>query len=87
MEVMVQLPDEIVKHLGQQVADMPRQLLEVFAIGGYRSERLSRHQVSELLGLNYWQTEVFLTKHNAKPPYSLADLDVDRASFAKIPKK
>jgi predicted HTH domain antitoxin len=86
MKVTVQLPDDIAKQLGDG-DNMERQLLEAFAIEGYRSQRLSRHQVSQLLGLDYWQTEDLLTKHDAKRPYTLADLEVDRASLAKLEKK
>jgi len=83
MEVTLQLPDDIAKQLG----DMPsvsRQLLEALAIDAYRRERLSRHQVSQLLGLDYWQTEEFLSRHDAKRPYTLADLEVDRKSLARL---
>ncbi|NLX96121.1 MAG: hypothetical protein GXY83_08090 [Rhodopirellula sp.] len=62
MDVTVQLPDEIVQQLGG-VATMPRQLLEAFALERYRAERLTRHQVSQLLGPDYWQTDEFLAEH------------------------
>ena len=86
MQVTVQLPDEFAEHLGEKT-DMPRQLLEAFAAEGYRKHDLSRHQVSQLLGLDYWQTEEFLTQHEAKRPYTLADLEIDRRSLAGLPEK
>lgn len=86
MEVTVQLPDEIVEQLGD-TANMPRQLLEAFAIENYRLEKLTRHQVSRLLGLDYWQTDEFLTKHRAKQPYTLVDFEVDQVSLTKLRKK
>ena len=86
MQVTVELPDEIAQHLGES-GDVPRQVLEALAAEGYRAQRLSRHQVSQLLGLDYWQTEEFLTRHEAKRPYSLADLEIDRRSLAGLPEK
>ena len=86
MEVTVQVPDEIAKHLGD-TANMPRQLLESLAAEAYRSQKLSRHQVSKLLGLDYWQTEDFLTRNDAKRPYTLSDLEVDRQSLSGLGKK
>ena len=83
MQVTVQLPDDIAAQVGVS-ADLPRQLLEAFAAEGYRTQKLSRHQVRELLGLDYWQTDEFLTRHQAKRPYTLADLEVDRRSLAGL---
>jgi hypothetical protein len=86
MEVTIQLPDEIVKELGD-VASMPRRLLEAFAVESYRLEKLTRHQVGRLLGLDYWETDEFLTRHKAKHPFTLADFEVDRASLATLREK
>jgi hypothetical protein len=86
MEVTVQLPDDIAKHLGE-ISTMPRQMLEAFAAEAYRTHRLSRHQLSQLVGLDYWQTEDFLTQHDAKRPFTLADLEIDRQSLAALPLK
>ncbi len=86
MQVTVQLPDDIAKHLGE-TANMPRQLLEAFAAQAYRTHKISRHQVGQVLGLDYWQTEAFLAEHEAKRPYTLADLEIDRQSLARLPEK
>ena len=86
MQVTVELPDEIAQHLGEP-ADMSREFLEAFAAESYRTRKLSRHQLSQLLGLDYWQTNDFLTRHEAKRPYTLADLEIDRQSLACLPEK
>ncbi len=86
MQVTIQVPDSVAAALGDS-ANVPRQLLEAFAAEGYRERKLSRHQVSELLGLDYWQTEEFLAQHDAKRPYTLADLQIDRQSLAGLPRK
>jgi hypothetical protein len=86
MEVTVELPDEIARHLGETSA-MPRQMLEAFAAEAYRAQRLSRHQLSKLLALDYWQTESFLTQHEARRPFTLTDLEIDRQSLASLPQK
>ena len=61
-----------------------RELLEAFALEGYRLEKLSHHQIGEMLGFDYWQTEEFLTRHEAKRPYTLADLEIDRRGHARL---
>ena len=86
MQITIEIPDALAPHLPSREA-MSRELLEAYAADAYRMEKLSRHQVSELLGLDYWQTEDFLTARDAKRPYTLADLDVDRRSLATLPSK
>jgi hypothetical protein len=62
-------------------------MLEAFAAEAYRTQKLSRHQLSQLLGLDYWETEQLLTQHEARRPFSLADLQIDRQSLASLPLK
>lgn len=86
MEVTVELPDDIARHLGE-ASEMPRQMLEAFAAEAYRVQRLSRHQLSQLLGFDYWQTEEFLSRHEARRSFTLEDLQIDRQSLASLPRK
>ena len=86
MQVTVQLPDEIAQQLGES-ADISREFLKAFAAESYRTHKLSRHQVSQLLGLDYWQTDEFLTQHEAARPYTMAELEIDRRSLATLPEK
>ena len=86
MAVTVELPDDIVEHLGE-TDKVPRQILEAFAAEAYRKHKLSRHQLSQLLALDYWETDDFLTQHEARRPYTIAELQVDRQSLALLPKK
>ena len=86
MDVTVHLPSEMVAQFGA-MSDMPRRLIEAFAVENYRLGKLARHQVSQLLELDYWQTEALLAKHDAKRPYTLGDLEVDRAAMAGLREK
>ena len=63
---------------------IPRRILEAVAIEGYRSEQLSRGQVSEMLGLNFWETEAFLKAHGAYLNYSKEDLEQDARSNERV---
>ncbi len=86
MQVIIQLPDEIAKHLGD-AGHMPRRMLEAFAAEAYRTQKLSRHQLRQLLALDYWQTDAFISQHEANRPYTMADLQIDRDSLATLPQK
>lgn len=54
------------------------------AVEGYRSEQLSRGQVSELLGLNFWETEALLKEHEANLHYSKEDLEQDARANERV---
>ena len=76
-------PDQIATDLGAE-GDIPRRILEATALEGYRDGRLSRGQVSEMLGLGFSDTEAFLKRHHALLHYSLADQEADRATLDRI---
>jgi predicted HTH domain antitoxin len=81
MQVTVEIPDAVVAQFLLNGKTMSRELLEAFAIKAYRTENLSRAQVGELLGLNYWETEEFLRQHGALLHYDLSDLEQDRKAL------
>lgn len=65
MSVTINLPEEIEHQLQTAWGDLSRCTLEALAVEGYRSEVLTRSQVSEMLGLNFWETEAFLKARGA----------------------
>jgi predicted HTH domain antitoxin len=81
MQVTIEIPDNIAALVGRNGRSIARELLEAFAVEGYRAERLSRGQVSELLGLSFWETEEFLRQRGAWLHYDLHDLERDRAAL------
>ena len=86
MQVTIELPEKIAEQLGSET-EISRQLIEAYAAEGYRTEKLSRYQVGQLLGLDRWQTEEFLATHNAQRPYTLADWEIDGRSLRKLAAK
>jgi hypothetical protein len=78
MQIVVQIPDELVSQLSNQES-LPREFLEAYAAEAYRSERLSRRQVGQLLGLDRWKTEEFLANHDAQRPFTSADYELERS--------
>lgn len=84
VEVTLKLPDKVASALGTNPAAVARHVLEDVATEGYRHGRLSQREVGEMLGMDYWQAEEFLTSHKVSQNHSLADLEADRASLDKI---
>jgi predicted HTH domain antitoxin len=61
-----------------------QRLAEDDALEEYRAGHLPQRQVGEMLGLDYWQAERFLTERNVPLNYSLSDLQADRATLNEI---
>jgi Uncharacterised protein family (UPF0175) len=70
MKVMVELPDDVTQH-----SDPGREILEAFAIEGYRSRTLTQFQVGQLLGFSRIQTEDFLAMHVDLYDYTREEVD------------
>lgn len=74
----------LARTLGPTAEARAQRLTEDVAIEEYRAGRLSQRQVAEVLGLDYWQTESFLTERNVALNYSRADLEADRATLDEV---
>jgi len=84
MQVTFEMPDQVARHWGETPAAVGRHVLEDAAIEGYRAGRLTQRQVGAILGLDYWQTETFLSQRAVPVNYSPADLAADQATLEKI---
>ena len=84
MQVMVEMPDQIARHWGETPDAIGRHVMEDAAIEGYRAGRLTQRQVGQMLGLDYWQTESFLSQRAVSLNYSSTDLAADGTTLDKI---
>jgi predicted HTH domain antitoxin len=82
--VTIRVPAAIAQQFGPDLESIGRRLLEQAAAEGYRSNQLSRGQVSQLLGLDWAETEEFLAKRHCDRHYGLNDLDQDRLNLDRI---
>jgi len=58
--VEISVPDALVKALGADPEELPRQTFEALVIQAYRRGQITHAQVGELLGLNRFETDAFL---------------------------
>lgn len=65
MLLTLEVPDRIAQRLRLQGPQLEHRALELLALEGYRTGELSRGQVSEMLGLEFNETEAFLKNHGA----------------------
>lgn len=58
--VEISLPDTLIKALGADSSDLPRQALEALIVQAFRKGQITHAQVGELLELNRFETDGFL---------------------------
>ncbi len=86
MNFTITIPDEFLGPLHAAVGnDLSRAAIEQLALEGYRTQKLSRYQVQQLLGFdNRWETEQWLGQHGVCLSYHLDDLEADRQTLDRI---
>jgi len=85
MDVLLQVPDDIIERLQVRLKDLPRHALESLAADFYRERLLTSADVQRMLGFRTrWQTDAFLKEKEAYLRYSAADLDKDIETFRKL---
>ena len=81
MQITLEVPDEI----AQDRQDLPRALLESFALEGYRSGTLTEEQVRRLLGYGTrMQVHGFLKEHGVYLNYGREDLEQDMRTLRQL---
>lgn len=87
MTITLEIPEEIGRQLeAAWNGDPTRRILEALAIEGYRQGTLSRRQVSEMLGLSFYETEGLLKERDAVPPCSMDEVDCGLRSLNTLAK-
>jgi predicted HTH domain antitoxin len=84
MTLTVTIPDFIAASLRLLDAGCERRVLEAVALEGYRSGDLSRGEVGDMLGLDYWETEAFLKRRGADYGLNEDDLAEDRRKLDQL---
>jgi Uncharacterised protein family (UPF0175) len=88
MNILIELPEEIVQKLEATWGDVPQKTLEALAIEAYRAGVLSSAQVQQMLHLpSRWETESFLKKVQAYLDYTEADLEQDTQTLRSVTPK
>lgn len=76
MQITINLPDDIAKHL--QSNDFSRRVLELIAADYYRQGQIGAAEVRRILNFSSrWETYEFLKREKAYLPYTEDDLEQD----------
>jgi predicted HTH domain antitoxin len=82
--ITIELPDAVVKELGGTPSEIARRVVEALVLEGYRTEKLSRGEVRQLLGLSWQETEDFLARHGISYQYTIDDLNEDQQNLDRV---
>ena len=76
MQIAIDLPDDIARHVQEQWGNIPRHILESLALAWYQSGALNEEQIRRLLGYNTrLRVHTFLKECGIPLQYPLEDLD------------
>lgn len=84
--IEVSLSDALVKALGNNAAELPRQTLEALVAQSYRAGKITHAQAGEALGFDRWQTDAFLKSAQAHRPWENEEFEADLARLRGLSK-
>jgi hypothetical protein len=85
MRIWVDLPDDLVAQFADRGQDLSRSALEAMAIDAYRMQRLTSHQLCQLLEIpSRDELDGFLKHHGVPLEYTLEDFEREGAKSAQL---
>ena len=82
----ISVPDTLVKALGAEPDELPRQTLEAIIVQAFRQGQITHAQVGELLELNRFETDCFLKNAQAFRLSESEEFSSDLESLRRIAK-
>jgi len=85
VRVWLDLPDAVVEQLAEKGQDLSRAALEALAIDAYRMDRMTAHQLGQLLGIpSRYELDGFLKHHGVPLEYTIEDFEREGATSARL---
>jgi hypothetical protein len=84
--VEISVPDTLLKAIGAEPAELPRQTLEALIVQAFRKGQITHAQVGELLELNRFETDAFLKDSQAFRLRESEEFASDLESLRRISK-
>jgi hypothetical protein len=66
--IEIKIPETLARALGGENANLPQRTLEAATLQQYSAGKITHAQVGEILGLDRWETDALLKKHQVFPP-------------------
>lgn len=85
MSVTFRLPIELEEKLREESPDINAEAREAYALELFRQGKVSHHELSGLLGLDRFQTDGYLKRHNVvEGSLTMEDLEEQSATLDRV---
>ena len=85
MRIWLDLPDDLVDQLAEKGQDLSRSALEALAIDAYRMNRVTSHQLCQLLEIpSRYELDGFLKHHGVPLEYTVGDFEGEGAISTQL---
>jgi predicted HTH domain antitoxin len=85
MAVTFKLPAEIEQRLRRENSDLDAEAREAYALELFRRGKLTHYELSRLLGLDRFETNAYLKRHNVfEGSPTSQDLEADRQTLERV---
>ena len=85
MELIVQIPDDLVSRMSASGGDLSRRALEALALEAFKSGHISKPELRRLLGFGTrYRFDGFLKSHEVYEDYILDDFYQDRDTLKRL---
>ncbi len=88
LNVTLNLPAELEEKLRREIPNLDTDVKEAYALELFRREKLSHYELSEVLGLDRFETDAWLKRHNVfEGSLTMSDLEADRQTLERVMSK
>jgi predicted HTH domain antitoxin len=85
VKISLDLPDELVQQLAENGQDLSTAALEALAIDAYRMNRITGHQLRNLLNIpSRYELDGFLKQHGVPLEYTIEDFEHEADTSARL---
>jgi len=85
LRVTLDLPADLEEKLRRESPNLDAEVKEAYALELFRRGRLSHYELSRVLGLDRFETDAYLKRHNVfEGSLTMADLEADRETLDRV---
>ena len=85
VKVTLDWPADLEEKLRREAADLDADVKEAYALELFRRGRLTHYELSRVLGLDRFETDAWLKRHNVfEGSLTMADLEADRETLDRV---
>jgi len=85
LNVTLDLPPDIEEKLRRETPNLDADVKEAYVLELFRRGRLSHYELSQVLGLDRFETDAYLKRHQvSEGSLTMADLEADRQTLLRV---